>query len=79
MDKKIFLILGSLFILISGIIYTIERLSEYIYWSAQIITGVYDTTNPVTIPLLDNPFIALFLLIGIAFIVVSLKKERLLS
>lgn len=79
MDKKICLILGSLFILISGIIYTVERLSEYIYWSAQIITGVYDTTNSVTIPLLDNPFIALFLLIGIAFIVVSLKKERLLS
>lgn len=77
--EKICLILGSLFILISGIIFSIERLSEYIYWLAQIITGTYDTTNPETIPLLDNFFIALFFLIGIAFIFVSLKKEKVLN
>lgn len=78
MDKKISLILGLLFILTSGLIFTIERLSAYVYWSAQINTGTYDTT-PETMPLFDNLFIALFFLIGIVFIVVSFKKERLLN
>ena len=78
MDKKISLILGSLFILTSGLIYTIERLSTYVYWSAQINTGKY-ATIPETIPLFDNPFIALFFLIGIIFIVMSFKKGRLLQ
>ena len=75
MDKKISLILGSLFILTSGLIFTIERLSRYVYWSAQINTGTY-RTNPETMPLFDNFFIALFFLIGIVFIIVSFKKER---
>ncbi|MFA9559934.1 hypothetical protein ACERII_21720 [Evansella sp. AB-rgal1] len=74
MDKKISLILGSVFILTSGLIFTIERLSRYVYWSAQINTGEY-ATNPKTIPILDNLFIALFFLIGIIFIIVSFKKE----
>jgi hypothetical protein len=75
LDKKISLILGSLFILTSGLIFTIERLSRYVYWSAQINTGEY-VTNPETMPLFDNLFIALFFLIGIVFIIVSFKKER---
>ena len=78
MDKKISLILGSLFILTSGLIFTIERLSAYVYWSAQINTGTYDTI-PETMPLFDNLFIALFFLIGIVFIIMSFKKERLLN
>ena len=78
MDKKVNLILGSLFILTSGLIFTIERLSAYVYWSAQINTGTYDTT-PETMLLFDNLFIALFFLIGIVFIIVSFKKERLMN
>ena len=78
MDKKISLILGSLFILTSALIFTIERLSAYVYWSAQINTGTYDTI-PETIPLFDNLFIALFFLIEIVFIIMSFKKERLLN
>ena len=78
LDKKTSLIFGSLFILTSGLIFTIERLSAYVYWSAQINTGMYDTI-PQTMPLFDNPFIALFFLIGIIFIIVSFKKERFLN
>lgn len=74
LDKKISLILGSVFILTSGLIYTIERLSRYVYWSAQINTGQY-ATNPKSIPILDNLFIALFFLIGIIIMIVSFKKE----
>ncbi|MFD2762489.1 hypothetical protein [Lentibacillus juripiscarius] len=45
MNKNTSLILGSLFILASGLIYTIERLSSYVYWLAQINTGSWQT-NP---------------------------------
>ncbi|MFI8574935.1 hypothetical protein ACIGEL_04415 [Rossellomorea aquimaris] len=74
MDEKTGLILGSLFILTSGLIFTIERLSAYVYWSAQINTGTWDT-NPQTLPLYDNLFIVLFFLIGIVFIIVSFKRK----
>ncbi|MFJ7886685.1 hypothetical protein ACIQYL_01190 [Lysinibacillus xylanilyticus] len=75
MDKKTSLILGSLFILTSGLIFTIERLTAYVYWSGQINTGTWDTI-PRTIPLSGNLFTVLFLLVGIVFIIVSFKKER---
>lgn len=74
MDKKLGLILGSLFILMSGLIYTIERLIAYVYWFAQINTGTWDTI-PQTMPLLKNLFIGAFLIVGIIFIVMSFKKK----
>lgn len=73
--KKTTLILGSLFILTSGLIFTIERLTAYVYWSAQINTGEWDTT-PQTMPLSDNLFTGLFFLVGIVLIIMSFKKER---
>ncbi|QUG41926.1 hypothetical protein KD050_01070 [Psychrobacillus sp. INOP01] len=75
MDKKTYLILGSLFILTSGLIFTIERLTANVYWSAQIKTGTWDTI-PQTMPLSDNLFTGLFFFVGIVFIIVSFKKER---
>ena len=75
MDKKTSLILGSLFILSSGLIFTIERLTAYVYWSAQINTGEWNTI-PQTMPLANNLFIGLFFLIGIVLIIISFKKER---
>ena len=74
MDKKLGLILGSLFILTSGLIYTVERLNAYIYWFAQTNTGSWDTI-PQTMPLFKNLFIGAFLIVGIIFIVMSFKKE----
>lgn len=75
MDKKTSLILGSLFILTSGLIFTIERLTAYVYWSAQINTGTWDTI-PQSMPLSDNLFTGLFFLVGIVLIIVSFKKDR---
>lgn len=74
MDKKISLILGSLFILTGGLIFTIERLIAYVYWLAQINTGEYDST-PQTMPLADNLFSGAFLLIGVILIIVSFRKK----
>ena len=73
MDKKTTLILGSLFILTSGLIFTIERLTAYVYWSAQINTGEWYTI-PQPMPLSDNLFTGLFFLAGIVLIFVSFKK-----
>lgn len=75
MDKKLGLVLGSLFILTSGLIYTMERLIAYVYWFAQINTGTWDTV-PQTMPLLKNLFIGAFFIIGIVFIFMSFKKEN---
>ncbi len=75
MDKKLGLVLGSLFILTSGLIYTMERLIAYVYWFAQINTGTWDTI-PQTMPLLKNLFIAAFLIIGTIFIIMPFKKEH---
>ncbi|QDQ01854.1 hypothetical protein FOH38_15920 [Lysinibacillus fusiformis] len=43
MNRNTSLILGSVFILTSGIIFTIERLTAYVYWFAQTNTGSYPT------------------------------------
>lgn len=75
MDKKLGLILGSLFILMSGLIFTIERLTANVYWLAQINTGTWDNT-PQTIPLINNLFTVVFLLIGIIFFVLSFQEKR---
>ncbi|MBW8351072.1 hypothetical protein K0H71_16725 [Bacillus sp. IITD106] len=74
MERKITLILGSIFIVTSGLIYTIERIISMVHWSALTRTGEYPT-NPLSPSLLDNLFIPIFLLIGIIFIYVSFKKE----
>ncbi|WP_252504403.1 hypothetical protein [Sporosarcina sp. Marseille-Q4943] len=74
MDKKTSLILGSLFILTSGLIFTIERLTAYVYWAAKINTGTWDTI-PQKLPLYENLFTGLFFLVGILLIIVSFKKE----
>ena len=73
MDKKTSLILGSLFILTSGLIFTIERLTAYVYWLAQTNTGTWETI-PQRMPLSDNLFTGLFFLVGVVLIIVSFKK-----
>lgn len=74
MDKKISLVLGVVFLLTSGLLFTIERLSAYIYWFAQTFTGSYPT-KPEMVFLLSNLFVPIFFIIGIAFVIVFLKKN----
>ncbi|MEI4770105.1 hypothetical protein WAX74_10700 [Psychrobacillus sp. FJAT-51614] len=74
MNRNISLILGSTFILTSGIIFTIERLTAYVYWFAQTNTGEYPTVPEI--PLFDNLFTGLFFVIGIALLVIAFKKEK---
>jgi hypothetical protein len=73
MNKNTSLILGSLFILTSGLIYSIERLSSYVYWLAQTNTGSWQTNPDVSF--FDNIFTLLFIIIGIVFIVIAFKDK----
>jgi hypothetical protein len=73
MNKNTFLILGSLFILTSGLIYTIERLSSYVYWLAQTNTGSWDIKPDISI--FNNIFTLLFLIIGMLLIVIAFKEK----
>ncbi|MDV2582786.1 hypothetical protein [Alkalibacillus haloalkaliphilus] len=73
MSKGTCLILGALFILTSGLIYSIERLGSYVVWFAQINTGTYPETPDHSF--FDNIFISLFIVIGIVFIVFAFKEK----
>lgn len=73
MNKNTKLMLGSIFILASGLIYTVERLSSYVYLLAQINTGSWET-NP-SISLVGNIYILLFIIIGLMFIVIAFKEK----
>lgn len=75
MDKKVTLILGSLFILTSGIIFTLERLRAVLYWTAEIEAGPYEL-NPKLFPFFDNLFTVVFLLVGIALLLVSSRDTN---
>lgn len=75
MDKKVPLILGSLFILTSGIIFTLERLRAVLYWAAEIETGSYQL-SPKYFPFFDNLFIVVFLLVGIVLLLVSSRDTN---
>jgi len=75
MERKISSILGALFILTSGLMYSVERVISIVHWSALTHTGSFPTT-PSPPSLLDNLFIPLFLLVGSLFIYFALKKEN---
>lgn len=66
--KKLFL--GSVFLIMSGVIYEIDKVLSYYKWSSYIIAisgnGGYNL-YPDKISLTDNWFVLLFLIIGFIF------------
>ncbi|WP_052124383.1 hypothetical protein [Planococcus sp. PAMC 21323] len=76
MDTRTGYILGSLFMLTSGLIFTIERLTAYVYWTGQVNTGQWDTV-PQTFSFFDNLFIPLFFIVGLGLIAVSFERNRM--
>ena len=74
MERKTSLILGALFTLTSGLMYSVERVISIVHWSALTHTGSYPTTPP-TPSMLDNLFIPLFLLVGIIFTYFALIRK----
>lgn len=72
-NKKIFL--GSIFIILSGIIYEIEKALSYFKWAVDLYkvvnigSGGGYNSQPDRVYLSNNYFIILFLLIGLCFYV----------
>lgn len=74
MDKKTSLILGVIFLITGGLIFTIERLSSYVYWFAQTVTGDFPS-DPEMLSLFDNLFIPFFFLIAVISFIIFFKKK----
>ncbi|MBN8190576.1 hypothetical protein JI667_00310 [Bacillus sp. NTK074B] len=72
MDRTL-LIIGSAFLIVSGTLYTLERMSASIFWAAQRVGGGEWPTVPDMPSLFDNLFVALFLVSGIVFCILSIK------
>lgn len=78
MTKNRYLILGTIFLLASGLIYTLERIAAYILRNAQVSSGSWPSDEPTFFdPLLQNPFVAGFIVITvIAFIMAASEEDR---
>jgi hypothetical protein len=77
MTKNPNLISGTIFMVFSGLIYTIERLNSYLYWFAAKTTpntGSFPS-QPEMPGLIANPFMILFLLIGIILLIIGFKES----
>lgn len=78
--KKIYL--GSLFIILSGVLYEIDKMLSYYFWATNIkikygVDGY--SSRPDTISISDNPFILIFLIIGVLFYInafISINKKK---
>lgn len=74
-EKQFHTFLGALFIIGSGIIYELEKISTYVKWQGQITTGSFPT-NPNISFLTQSLFPPLFFIVGIIFIVLAIKNKR---
>jgi len=77
MDKILYYILGAVFIIISSVLYTIERFIAYYLWIGQMSanTGSYPT-NPDLPGLFTNIFIPIFIIIGVILFVLGVKQKN---
>lgn len=78
MGKKLYYIFGTIFLIASGLIYTVERGIAYYSWIGQRLSasqvGMCSTT-PELPGLFTNIFIPGFVIIGAIFFVLGYKKE----
>ncbi|NBI31262.1 hypothetical protein [Chengkuizengella marina] len=78
MKRKYYFIFGSLFLIFSGLIYSIERLGTYIQWSAE---AIAKSNMEMDIPQLSlanfytNIFVIIFILISIINFVLYFKSK----
>jgi len=74
-NKQFYTLLGVIFIVGSGIVYGLEKISTYIYWQGQIATGQFPTTPQFNF-FTQNFFYLLFLVVGIILIGVAFKIQN---
>lgn len=77
MDKKLYYILGTIFIISSGFFYEVERVIAYYSWIGQMKAHVGSySSNPQIPSLITNIYIPIFLVIGIGFYIFAYKKRN---
>ncbi|MDP4182377.1 MAG: hypothetical protein Q8942_14965 [Bacillota bacterium] len=74
-------IIGCIFIISSGLLFTFERFLSIFKWIGQVapvkINGSGDYPSNPTMPgLIDNIFVVLFLVIGLSLLVIGLFGKR---
>jgi len=76
MDKKFYYLLGTIFIITSGILYSIERFIAYFSWIGQMNshTGSFEA-YPSLPGMRTNIFIPIFIIIGIYLFVSGYRKK----
>jgi hypothetical protein len=81
MKDKLYVGLGSLFLIFSGLIYTIERATLYI-GTSLVIAGFHAGSRTGEVPqpefpsFADNIFVPIFTIIGIAFFYLGFLNDR---
>lgn len=77
MDKKVNCILGSVFIITAGIIYTFERFISYFAWIGEMNANLGSfSTYPNTPGVFTNIFVPIFIFMGVFFFWLSRKDKK---
>jgi len=79
MDKKICYILGTIFIITGGFIYTTERALSYFVWIGQMNAALHVGNYPSSPQLpvfFTNLFIPIFIVVGIIFFLAGYKRAN---
>ncbi|WP_017414951.1 hypothetical protein [Clostridium tunisiense] len=71
MNKRFYIIIGTIFLISSGFIYSIERLTSYIHWYLWTGQKMMEIPIPGT-----NIFIWAFVIIGLGFFVLGFRKKE---
>ena len=76
MDKKLCYVLGTVFIIAGGVLYSLERFIAYFAWIGQMIADPgYYSSSPHLPGVLTNIFVPLFIIIGVLFFIFNYKKS----
>lgn len=70
MSKKILFIFGCIFMLTSGLIYTVENFIRAYCWANALKLGISTTSDS------DRTFTCIFFIIGIVIFIFSLLKKE---
>ena len=77
MDKKLYYILGTVFIISSGFLYTFERFIAYYEWIGILNANISSYSSSPHLPgVLTNIFIPIFIIIGFTLIVKGYKNNN---
>jgi len=77
MDKRYNYVFGTIFIITSGVLYTMERFIAYFSWvGAMNAHPTSYATHPTLPDLQTNIYIPIFIIIGICFFVSGYRKRK---